>query len=550
MSGPGEPVLSHPAGEQPRTLVLVRFAPWSGFSNSHPHDLMWPVSMLYAASIARREGWTAHVVDQHVEPLAGAGLTDRICSLNPDLVLIDTMTPTLDEALRVSAAIVARSPATRVWGVGQHASERPEDFLQPESVISGCLLGEYEANIAALLAGGGEEVVDGSAVYDPALGAVRTQGGKQEIHDCDALPPLDPTGIPLDSYELRSAHVPSFRRQRWGFLVTSRGCPYSCTFCSPTLRQSFGRSFRAQSAEQVVDDICRLNREHGVTAFYMHDDVFSMDRERVVRICEELIRRRANVHWVCQTRANFVDRELLTLMKRAGCCAVKIGIESGSDRILRIIKKGATRKQLLEGAKAIREAGLFLTAYYMLGNPTETLEEMHETFEVAQEIRADMIQVAFHTAYPGSETFREYASHITDPGELSHYNSHPLNLSDVSQETLERLQRQFYLRYYLSPSIFWNYLRRRALYRLTDTREWSLAFRSLAYLLLPRRRRAAAAAAAPPASPRENDARVLRFPVIRAESGDGSEPDRTRGESAGGDRAGQERATQDRAGHG
>lgn len=512
--------MSTSAGDSPKTLVLVRFAPWSGFSNSHPHDLMWPVSMLYAASIARKAGWRAHVVDQHVEPLFGDALADRVCSLEPDLVLIDTMTPTLGDARAMSAAVVERLPGVRVWAVGQHASECPEDFLSPDSPVTGCLRGEYEANLPLLLANGGTDEVDGSAVFDSREGVVRLIGKKQEIHDCDALPPLDPAGIHLDRYELRSAHVPSFRRQRWGFLVTSRGCPYSCTFCSPTLRQSFGRAFRAQSAGQVVDDIERLNRDHGITAFYMHDDVFSMDRERVVGICEELIRRDVKVHWVCQTRANFVDRELLRLMKRAGCCAVKIGIESGTDRILRIIKKGATRQQLLDGARIIREEGLFLTAYYMLGNPTETLEEMQETFRVAMEIRADMIQVAFHTAYPGSETFREHASQIADTADLSHYNSHPLNLSCVSQETLEQLQRQFYLRYYLSPPILWNYLRRRAVYRLADTREWSLAFRSLAYMLLPRRRRSEERAQDTTAPRAPKPRPVLSFPVVEAPPSD------------------------------
>ena len=287
---------------------------------------------------------------------------------------------------------------------------------------------------------------------------------------------------------MRSTTVPRFGRQRWGYLLTSRGCPYLCTFCSPTLRQSYGRPFRSHSAERVVDDMLRLHHDHGVGAFYMIDDVFSFDRARVAEMCHLLIRRQAPISWVIQTRPDFVDPELLRLLKQAGCAGVKMGIESGVDRILKMIKKGTYRDRIAQSARDIREAGLFLTAYYMLGHPTETLEEMEETYRFARRVKADMIQVAFHTPYPGSQSYRDYQDDVEELEELNHYETHHVNRSAVDGATLERTQRRFYLRYYFSPATLFNYARRRLLYRFSDPSEWRLAFNSLKYLLLQRGR--------------------------------------------------------------
>ena len=124
----------------------------------------------------------------------------------------------------------------------------------------------------------------------------------------------------------------------------------------------------------------------------------------------------------------------------------------------------------------------------MLGHPTETRAEMEETFRFAKRISADMIQVGFHTPYPGSETYELYKDHIEDLSELHHYETQHVNLSEVDSESLERLQREFYLRYYFSPKIFGRYVRNRFMYRIADPEEWKLAALSLRYLLSQRGR--------------------------------------------------------------
>jgi radical SAM superfamily enzyme YgiQ (UPF0313 family) len=431
---------------------------------------MWPIQMLYAASLARSKGWTTRVLDLHVEPLTEPELPRALLSFGPELVVLDTTTPTMGLARRLARSLRQERPGLPIWAVGQQASALPESFADDE-LFSGCIRGEYELALMDVLDGKVTSVRGSS----PGSG-VEAAGEEIPIHitPLESLPRLEPEGISIGAYRLRSMHVRSRGRQRWGFHLTSRGCPYNCIFCSPTLRQSHGRIFRAMPGEALAEDLARLSEAHGITAFYLLDDLFTQDRGRVMDLCAARRRSASLVPFFIQTRADLLDSEMLSELRSAGCAGVKIGVESGSDRILAVLRKGATRDSLLKGARAVRRAGLTLTACYMLGNPTETREEIRETFRLAQEIDADMIQVAFHTPYPGSESYRRYGSQIQDPARLSHYDGDPLSVSLVPPTQLRWEQRLFYARYYGFPSGMWRYLTRRAPYRLTDPDEWRL----------------------------------------------------------------------------
>lgn len=471
---------------QPR-LLLIRYAPWMIFQNNHPHDLMWPCSMLYAKGIAEKMGWKVDLLDLHVEPLDADGIVARAGLARYDLILSDTMTPTMAFAREVAARLRESQPQARVWGVGQHATEATDDLIYTGTPYDGVLLGEYEACLPDLLDNGGHSWVNGSAVLGDQ-GALVRHGDKMKVEDPDALPPISPDGLKMDLYRMRSVAIPTFQRLRWGNLLTSRGCPYPCTFCSATLRQSYGRGYRPHSAERVVDDMARLYTDYGVNAYYMIDDVFSLKRQRVVDICNGLIARKLPIHWTIQTRGDLIDKDLCVLLRQAGCTGVKMGVESGVPRILKIIRKNSTPQQMLQAAEATREAGLSLTAYYMIGHPTETREEMEETFRFARQIGSDMIQLAFHTPYPGSQSYEDFKDRVKDTSELNHYETQHVNPSEVDSETLEKMQREFYLSYYFSPEILWKYFRHRLMYRMADPGEWKLAAMSLRYLLLDRGR--------------------------------------------------------------
>ena len=469
-----------PAGARRRGkpgLAVVRFAPWDGVERGHPRDLIWPTSALYALGEARRRGWDGALFDLHVQPRHPAALCGDLMAARPDLVLLDFSSASLRAATEVARLIRRADPGVGVWGVGQHPGSRPADLLDGDGPFDGVLRGEYDGALAALLDHGLDQrgPLPGAVTrFDPAAGRCVNAGSPHLVMDLDALPVIDPSPLPLSAYSMRSLHVPGFARQRWGFLQTSRGCPYRCLFCSPTLRQSHGHTFRGQSARRVYHDMARLHRDFGVTAVYMVDDLFTYDRRRVVELCELLRRRPLPVQWVLQTRVDCLDRELVAGLNPAGCRGLKLGIESGSDRVLRVLRKGITVDQALRTAAEVKRAGLSLNACFILGTPGETEEEMEQTFRLARRMRPDMIQVTFHTPYPGSESFRQHERAIGDPSELTHYEHYAAGLGALDAGRLERIQRRFYLRYYFHPSVLLNYLRRRAVYRLLDPDEWRL----------------------------------------------------------------------------
>ncbi|MFM7199149.1 MAG: B12-binding domain-containing radical SAM protein [Myxococcota bacterium] len=462
---------------QPRA-VLVRIAPILDVRHPHPRDVMWPVQLLLGAAQLRSAGWKTTVVDTWTAPCTLKQLEQRLIELRPDWLFLETRTPTARQTLELAGRLKAHHPGLNIFGTGQHPSEKPEDFLFDASPFEACLAGELEGLLPSVLRG--ERGVPGYLSWCGQRRQVVGEG-RAQVQALDGLPLTVPEGLDLPGYRMLSLFVPGFQRPRWGYTLSSRGCAYACTFCSPTLRQSYGTAFRGQSPERIVEELAFLHQDWGCDAFYFIDDLFTGDLERVHGLCEGLLRRGLRLRWTVQTRLDHLDRALVAHMKAAGCVGVKVGVESGSPRIASLIKKALEPSRALEMGRMLKQQGIPLTACFLVGNPTETLEELEQTFRFACQLDPFMLQVAFHTPYPGSESFERYASGMDTRGR-SHFDGVPLNLSAVPDEVLIRFHRNFYLRYYLSPRPLLRYVLRRAPYTLVQGGELELLSRSLTYL--------------------------------------------------------------------
>ena len=186
-----------------------------------------------------------------------------------------------------------------------------------------------------------------------------------------------------------------------GELVTSRGCPYPCTFCA--VRSVWGSpKVRLRTPEDVVGEILDQRDRFGARFFTLWDDLFTVGRKRTAAICNLLIERQADVRWLCLVRANTIDEELLDLMKRAGCVQVQMGVESGSDRILEKMRKGVTVEQILRATDMVRRVGIGLHVFLLIGIPGETREEMEATMRLVPRIDPDFVELSMFAPYPGS----------------------------------------------------------------------------------------------------------------------------------------------------
>jgi len=452
-------------------ITLIRIPSWWGRKAAHPENVMAPLDFGYAVAVLQRAGLRAEVLDVEASGDSYEQVCQTLARRPPDQVVLQTITPAVPGALRLARFIKDELPSVeRIIAVGQHATVLPETLLSDGSPIDLCVRGEYEQKLL--------EVVTAS-------GPVQADDTVHLVEDLDALPM--PAHHLFMSPRYRVFHPTGVRdRWRWGFVMSSRGCPYPCVYCSPTLRNSYGERFRFRSTDSVVEELSYLSIL-GCTLVHFKDDVFTLNRRRVMELCEAILSRGLKLSWTIQTRPDLLDAELLRLMKRAGCVTVGLGVESGSQRVLDRLGKKMKVEHVREAFALARQAGLLTVGFFMLGNPEEAEQDIAKTHRLMLQVAPDIIQVAFFTAYPGAAIFDEGLLSRFSFEQFSHYNF-PMNYSAVDHERLRFWQRKLYLDFLLRTGFVPRYLRGQALPGLINIEKMaelaSLGFRFLTRGLL------------------------------------------------------------------
>ena len=236
-------------------------------------------------------------------------------------------------------------------------------------------------------------------------------------------------------------------------ISVSRGCPFSCFYClTPVVS---GKKVRKRSCKNIVDELQECVEKHGITDFFFKADTFTVDREWVIEVCREIIKRNLQISWGTSARVKPLDEVMLKMMKQAGCWLMALGIESANDETLKRIKKGATAQDAVNGVKMIKAIGIKIYAYYMIGFPWETRQHIRETIDFAKKLNCEFVE--FHIAVPFEGT--EYYNQIKDTsllesqavGHDSFLNPAVRTETLTSEEILE-LKNQALKEIYLSPA--------------------------------------------------------------------------------------------------
>jgi len=325
-------------------------------------------------------------------------MRSTIRSVGPDLVGINAYTTRVASAFRTARIVKALFPGVPVVIGGPHPSVKAEESLDICPSIDFALRGEGERSFAGLV-----ECLEKKGDLRRIKGlSYRGEGGIIHNPAVEFIEDLDSVPYPARDLLINKG---SYTPEDMGLIMTGRGCPYECTFCSSS--GVWNRRVRARSLGNVLGEIRRVKAQYGTVQFSFKDDTFTLDRNRVKHFCRAVLDEGLKINWDCNVRVNLVDYALLKLMKSAGCNGIKMGIESGSDRVLKeVMKKGTTIEQIKRAAQIARKAGIHWTGYFMMGLPTESRAEMIDTLKLLHDIRPDFASISVYEPFPGTGLFR------------------------------------------------------------------------------------------------------------------------------------------------
>lgn len=330
-------------------------------------DACWdePLGLLYLGAVLEENGIETEVVD-----LNFYNDLKVLENTNADFYGLYCSSPLIKSALDVNNFLKETHPdAIRMVG-GPHATCMPEDFIEHFDKI---IVGEGEHAIL-------------TAIKNKTHKTLR----KLPIFDLDTIPYPARHLVPIKEYHRRVNGLHSTG------IITSRGCPHSCAFCSKV----WGKTVRFRSAKNIIGEVEECIEQYDIRAFSIRDDTFTLNRKRLLEILEGF--KKMDIFWRCLTRVDQVDKKTLETMRDAGCVQIVYGLESGNQQILDNLCKGTTVEQNVEAIRLTMEAGIEAKAAVIVGSPGETWETVQDTVDMVEEIMPDEVIICIFTPYPGS----------------------------------------------------------------------------------------------------------------------------------------------------
>lgn len=382
--------------------VLLIFPP-KGFTSKDPLPSLGLISL---AAVLEKEGIDVQVIDASVENLSWAQLKKRIKESNSQIIGITCLTEFRFQSFK--SARIAKDISPESWIIigGPHPSFSAEDTLLNYPEMDIVVRGEAEYTLLDICRAyeGRLNLEDIAGISYRKEGKIYNNPPSTFIEDLDSLPFPARHLLCMEKYNFR-LFVPGKGWRQATHLITSRGCPFGCSFCITS--QMSGRIWRARSPENIIAEIEDIIHSTGLRTIWFYDDIFNLSKERVRKICDLIIKKNLKIDFVCSVRVDTIDRELLEVMKQAGCFKVFFGVESGSPRIQeKACNNKASINKVRQLSTWLDELKIVKNPGYILGFPDETLKDAQMTMDLMQEI-GGQISLSFLRIYPGTEIEEE-----------------------------------------------------------------------------------------------------------------------------------------------
>lgn len=416
--------------------VLLIFPP-QNLKERYAHDIgnvggfLPPLGLCYMAAVLERDGHEVKLLDCPVNNYNIGDITTEILNFNPQVIGIAAITSLADVTKELCDIIKNQSPEITVILGGPHCTIMASELVK--ETRADIIIREEADNVIC-------DVIKNIDFYKQQK---IVEGGK--VKDLDSLP--IPARHLLDMKKYTSLPNTYKTSPNVFQMVTSRGCPFTCTFCFDAKGL-----FRQRSVDNVINEIRQLKEKYKIKEIAFWDDILTINKKWTHEFCEKM--EKEKIVWSCYTRLDLIDEQMLKEMKNAGCWNIFFGIESGDDELLKNITKKMTVDQMRKAVRMVQKSGIEIRGSFMIGLPGETPEMARKTIDFAIELDPDYAQFSITTPYPGTQLWNSYEQWGTLNKDFKNYHGWmPVFVPKgyKSKEELEQINKEAFRRFYLRP---------------------------------------------------------------------------------------------------
>lgn len=419
---------------------------------------VWPpISLALIAAVLEKEGFSVKLYDCIAQGINWLSLTEIIKKENPFLLICNTATPSIQNDLYTAKLAKEIIPDVKTAFFGIHVSVLPDECFSMQPEVDFIIRGEPEMTakqLALCLRSGGQiNEVDGISYI--GNGEIIHNNARKSMENLDELPYPSWHLVDIDCYPMPLSDKPFL------MMATSRGCTNRCIFCAA--KEYYGDFLRLRNPQNIANEMVWVLDTFGVDQFLFWSESFTLSKEFVREVCNEIIATGKQFRWVCNSRVDSVNRELLHLMKAAGCWMIGYGIESGSQEILDAMGKRTTISQAINAVGWAKEAGLEVTGHLIVGFPSEDRSTINKTIKFAKQLDLDYAQFYCAVPFPGSQLYNIARGNRwinTNNWRMFEQNYSVLDTENISAKKIMKLRGRAYRKFYIRPKMLFRLLRR------------------------------------------------------------------------------------------
>ncbi len=450
--------------ENNRTDILFIAPPFSYGDLDDIGPKCPPLGIATIAAYVEQQGYSVKILDAFALGYSFDQIEEEVKKIQPRVILVGSMTASHKAALQIMERAKQQNPELVVICGGPHVTNLPESTIMKQ-YVDYLVINEGEVTTLELL-----NMIFKKQKLNPKdiRGiAYKEKGGMKLTEKRPFIVKLD--DLPMPAYHL----LPMDLYKAYGWLdvgrkfstmITSRGCPFKCSFCISS--KNFMHWWRPRSAEKVFEEILLLYNEYGIRHIYFQDDEFLVDHNRIKKLADMIIEHKLDLIWECLSRVNHIDEDLLNDMARSGCKSVLYGIETGYEEGFKRINKPITLDMVERAVRLTQKWGIMVKATFIIGFPWESKKEIKQTICFAKKLNADITFINTLNPYPGSYIYQEIVDNnlfvgVGDNWEhhISHGTTPVIKTKHLTDKQLQYWAGRAYLSVYMRPKFLYRKLR-------------------------------------------------------------------------------------------